>query len=164
MSATTVTRRDRGLIVSRFFTAPRELVFRALSEAEQLMQWWGPPSCPVVECTVDFRPGGVWHYRLRLPDGGEAWARSVYREITPPERISYLERSSDADGAVTDERPAAFCVITLDASGEGTVLTATLQYESPLDRDRAIRNGVEQGFPAALLQLDALLGQMTRSL
>jgi uncharacterized protein YndB with AHSA1/START domain len=159
-AATSVIRQARGLSLTRSFSAPRELVFRALSTAEHLMRWWGPPSCPVVECTVDFRPGGVWHYRLRLPDGSDAWARSVYREIAPPERISYLEHSSDAAGAVTDERPAAFCVVTLQPTDEGTLLTVTLQYETPLDRDRAIGNGVERGLPAALEQLDELLERM----
>lgn len=98
--------------------------------------------------------------RLRLPDGNDAWTRSVYHEIAPPERISYLEHASDASGAITDERPAAFCVITLEVSETGTLLTATLRYETSLDRDRAIRNGVEQGFPSALHQLDDLLERM----
>jgi uncharacterized protein YndB with AHSA1/START domain len=180
MSATTISREARRITLSRNFSAPRELVFLALSDAELLMQWWGPPSCPVVQCTVDFRPGGVWHYRLRLPDGDDAWARSVYREIVSPERITYLEHSSDASGGITDERPAAYCVITLEPAGTGTagtgtfgagtgtagtgtagtLLTVTLEYETPLDRDRAIGNGVERGFPAALDQLDGLLHRM----
>lgn len=152
-----VTRHRQGLEISRRFAASQERVFRALSEADQLMQWWGPASCPVVECSVDFRPGGAWHYRLSLPDGGEAWTRAVYREIAAPERITYREHSSDAAGAETQDRPAALGTIILQADGDATHFTVTLRYESPLDLDRALRSGVERGFPAALDQLGALL-------
>jgi hypothetical protein len=80
----TVSRRPGGLDISRRFSASREAVFAALSNVDQLMAWWGPPDYPVVKCTVDFRPGGVWHYLLRgVTTGREIWARSVYREIQP---------------------------------------------------------------------------------
>jgi len=158
VTAAVITRKPDGLLVSRHFRAARERVFAALSDADQLRQWWGPPSHPVVDCSVDFRPGGVWHYRLRgVTDGIEIWARSVYQEIVPPERISYLERSSDADGRVTDERPAAFVTVTLDPDDAGTTLAIDLRYQSPLDRDRAIRHGVEGGLTRALDALDDLL-------
>ncbi|WP_066039724.1 SRPBCC family protein [Herbiconiux solani] len=155
--SSSITRLPQGLEISRRFAASRERIFRALSEADQLMQWWGPASCPVVECSVDFRPGGIWHYRLHLPDGGEAWTRAVYREISAPERITYREHSSDAAGTETPDRPAALGTITLRADDDGTLFTVTLRYESPLELDRAIRTGVERGFPAALDQLAALL-------
>jgi len=155
-----VTRRPRGLEISRRFTASRERVFSALSEADQLMQWWGPASCPVVECSVDFRPGGAWHYRLRLPDGRDAWTRAVYREISAPERITYREHSSDASGAETDKRPAAFGTITLHPDGDATLFVVTLRYESPLALDHALRAGVERGFSAALDQLGALVERL----
>ncbi|GAA1448227.1 SRPBCC domain-containing protein [Leifsonia poae] len=157
MSAATVTRHSDGLTITRRFAAPRELVFRALSEPEHLKQWWGPPDYPVDQCSVDFRPGGVWHYSLRGRHGGEVWARSVYREIVPPERVTYVERSSDPSGAVTDDRPGAFVTITLKNDGDGTVFTARIRYQTPLDRDRAIQGGVEHGFSRALDQLDDLL-------
>jgi uncharacterized protein YndB with AHSA1/START domain len=164
MSAATVTREHDGLTITRRFAAPRELVFRTLSEPEHLTQWWGPPDFPVHQCRVDFRPGGVWHYSLRRPDGVEIWARSVYREIVPPERLTYLERSSDASGAVTDDRPGAFVTITLHDDGDGTVFTARIRYQTPLDRDRALQGGVEHGFSRALDQLDDLLTRLDAAL
>lgn len=160
-----ITRTADGLVVARRFAASRVVVFRAFSEAEHLAEWWGPPAFPVETCTVDFRPGGVWHYSLRgRDDGSLVWARSVYREIRAPELVSYLEQSSDADGRVTDDRPAAFVTVTFEESGTGsgsgatgTVLTARIRYRSPLDRDLALRYGVERGFSQALDQLDAVL-------
>ena len=160
MSAATVTRTHDGLLIARRFAAPRELVFRTLSEPEHLKQWWGPPGFPVDHCSVDFRPGGVWHYSLRGRDGAEVWARSVYREIVPPERVTYLERSSDPSGAVTDARPGAFVTIELHDDDGGTAFTARIRYLNELDRDRAIQGGVERGFSRALDLLNDLLGRL----
>ncbi|GGC84516.1 hypothetical protein GCM10011512_09200 [Tersicoccus solisilvae] len=159
IAATTVTRLPQALILTRRFTAPREKVFRALSRPEHLRRWWGPPSCPVVDCTVDFRPGGIWHYRLRSTDGQEHWMRAVYRDIVPPERISWVENSSDEHGAVTTALAPTVTTLTLAATGNITLLTAELRYHSTTDRDAAIARGVERGFGAALDELNGLLGR-----
>jgi uncharacterized protein YndB with AHSA1/START domain len=162
-SPTVVVRRPSLLTFTRHFDSPRELVFLALSEADHLRHWWGPPDFPVVECSVDFRPGGVWHYCLRGRDGTEVWARSVYRDIVRPERVTYLERPSDAQGNVTDARPGSFVTITLEPSASGTELTAAMRYQSPLDTTRAVNFGVERGFSAALDLLEGLLHEFSRS-
>ena len=44
----------------RFFKAPPELVFRALTEGEFLRRWWGPRRLEIVSCEVDARVGGGW--------------------------------------------------------------------------------------------------------
>lgn len=157
-TVTAITREALGLRLRRAFDAPRERVFGALSTASELMQWWGPPSHPVVACTVDFRPGGVWHYCLRGVAGDEVWARAVYRDIRSPELVSYDETSSDAAGTATTERPGAFVVIRLTAAAEGgTLFEAHLTYADVDTRDLALRHGVERGFAAALELLDAHL-------
>lgn len=45
------------LVLERVFQAPRELVFKAFSEAEHLKHWWGPKGWTLPVCNVDFRPG-----------------------------------------------------------------------------------------------------------
>ncbi|MDQ4137544.1 MAG: SRPBCC domain-containing protein [Actinomycetota bacterium] len=155
---TRIERSERGLRLSRLLPATPDSVFGALSNADELMSWWGPPEYPMVECSIDFRPGGVWHYRLRgVRTGCDVWARSVYREIERPRLVSYFETSSDADGRITDDRPAADVTITLDPDGRQTRMTVDIRYSSLLDRDRAIRMGVERGLSAALESLADLL-------
>jgi uncharacterized protein YndB with AHSA1/START domain len=79
---------DRELIMERIFDAPRELVFRAYSEPEHLVRWWGPKGWTLPVCKVDFRPGGVWHFCMLSPDGQmNPCAKAVYQEIIAPERI-----------------------------------------------------------------------------
>jgi len=163
MSAARVTRLRHGLDVVRELPAPVPRVFRALSEPAELMLWWGPPDYPMVWCSLDFRPGGVWHYRLRgRGTGEEVWARAVYGEIAPPTRLTYLETSSDPAGSVTHDRPHADVAVDLAAaSDDATELTIRIRHRSAIDRDRAIRLGVETGLSRALDTLEDVLRRTT---
>ena len=89
------------LVLTRVFDAPRELVFKAWTEPERLKQWWGPKGFTMLSLKLDLRPGGVFHYCMRAPNGGEMWGTFVYREIVAPERIVFVNSFSDADGGLT---------------------------------------------------------------
>jgi uncharacterized protein YndB with AHSA1/START domain len=96
---TTATQKD--FVIARVFDAPRDLVWRANTESEHLMHWWGPKGFAMAECKIDLRPGGTFHYCLRSPDGYEMWGKLTYREIVAPERIVCVVSFSDAEGGIT---------------------------------------------------------------
>jgi len=87
--------------ISRTFDAPRELVWKAWTERDRLMQWFGPKGCIISVATLDLRPGGVFHYCMKTPDGKEMWGKFVYREVVPPQRIVLVNSFSDAKGGIT---------------------------------------------------------------
>lgn len=89
------------LLVSRVFDAPRGLVFAAWSDPDLLAQWWGPKGFTIRVLTLDFRPGGVFHYVTKSPHGQEMWGTFVYREIVPPERIVFVSAFADEAGNPT---------------------------------------------------------------
>lgn len=88
---------EHPVFLTRVMDAPRDLVWRAWSEAEALAQWWGPKDFPTRVEKVDFRPGGVFHYAMQTP-GGEMWGKFVYRDIKPPQRLVFILSFSDAQG------------------------------------------------------------------
>jgi len=88
-------------VLTRVFDAPRALVFQALTHAEHLKHWWGPRGFVCVSGTLDLRPGGLFHYCMRAPNGPEMWGKFVYREIVAPERIVFVNAFSDKDGNST---------------------------------------------------------------
>ena len=49
---------SESLVITREFDAPRDMVFKAWTDAEHLKRWWGPAGCEVGTCKVDLRPGG----------------------------------------------------------------------------------------------------------
>ena len=92
--------------ISRVFDAPRDLVWRAWTEPEQLAQWWGPAgwSNPLERIRMDVRPGGAFRVTgVSAEDGTEMTTQGVYREVVEPERLVLEEPAEDAwhEGAVS---------------------------------------------------------------
>jgi len=80
---------DRTIVSTRVFDAPRELVFKAWSEAERIRRWWGPKGFTNTFHEFDFRAGGQWRFIMHGPDGNEYPNHSVFVEIVRPERIVF---------------------------------------------------------------------------
>jgi uncharacterized protein YndB with AHSA1/START domain len=91
---------DGTLIIERIFDAPRELVWKAWTEPERMMRWWGPKDYTSPVCKIDFRVGGSFLNCMRSSDGQDIWATGVYREIVEPERIVCTDSFADENGNV----------------------------------------------------------------
>ncbi len=149
---------DVEIIFTRAFNAPREKVFEAWTTPEHLMKWWGPPTWPLTRCTLDLRPGGVWHYCMTGPDGTESWGRAVYGEITPPERLHFVDSFSDAAGSVIP--PESSAAVSFEARDGGTVVTMHTTYKTAADLAAVLEMGMEEGLGQALDQLETLLASI----
>lgn len=77
----------REIVTTRVFDAPRDLVFEAWSDPEQLKHWWGPHGFTNTFHLFEFKPGGLWRYIMHGPDGSEYQNESRFVEIVEPERI-----------------------------------------------------------------------------
>ena len=148
---------DSTLVVSRVFDAPRALVFKVFTTPAHLAQWWGPKGWTLPVCTVDFRPGGVWHYCMRGPNGDESWGRAVYREIVEPERIVYADSFSDAEGNVVAGMPEMVTTLTFTEHDGKTTLTSHGQFASAADLESLMAMGMEQGLTETWDRLEAYL-------
>jgi uncharacterized protein YndB with AHSA1/START domain len=108
--------------------APRELVWQAWTECEHLMHWWGPVGFTMRQCTIDVRPGGLFHYRMTGPAGQEMWGRWVIREATRQERLVFVNSFSDEQANVVpvpfeEDWPAEILsTVTFSDHGGGTRL------------------------------------------
>ncbi len=85
-------------VIVRVFDAPRELVFKTMIESEHLQKWWGPQGCTIDVIKHEPKVGGVFHYCMRFAPGVEMFGKFEYREITPPERIVFINGFADAEG------------------------------------------------------------------
>jgi uncharacterized protein YndB with AHSA1/START domain len=82
------------LVFTRVFEAPRELVFRCMTEPDHLTHFWGPAgmSTPLETIRVDLRPGGVFETVMVSDEDGSRYAmRAVYVEVTAPERLVWTD-------------------------------------------------------------------------
>lgn len=90
----------KDLVITRIFDAPRALVWKAWTDPQHLMRWWGPETFTSPTCKVDLRVGGKYLFCMRSPEGQDFWSTGVYNEIVPLERIVYTDSFSDAEGNV----------------------------------------------------------------
>jgi uncharacterized protein YndB with AHSA1/START domain len=97
MTSNTVNETER-MVVTRVFDAPRELVWKAWTEPQYVMQWWGPKGFTSPVCKMDFRVGGKFLCCMRTPDGQECWNGGEYLEIVLHEKIVYSMYFSDPEG------------------------------------------------------------------
>ena len=145
---------DKELTFTQVLDAPRELLFKVFSESEHVKQWWGPEGWTMPICTIDFRPGGAWHYCIRNAKGEEHWAKAIYREIVSPARIVYTDNMVDAGGNPIEGLPPKCVTVMFDDVGGKTRLTVHVQLESVADCQKLVDMGFVQHFPETLHHLE----------
>jgi uncharacterized protein YndB with AHSA1/START domain len=81
---------DQQIRITRLFDAPRELVFGAWTDPDQVAQWFGPAGIdtPRDSVAIDLRVGGRFHLRMVHPGGGREYAlRYEIVELVEPELL-----------------------------------------------------------------------------
>ena len=153
---------SREFVITRVFDAPRELVWKAWTQRERLMQWFGPKGAQMLDGTMDLRPGGLFHYRMRY-HGQDIWGKFVYRAIVAPERIVWVNSFSDEKGGVTRHPmsptwPIEMLTTTTLTEHEGkTTITIRWAPLNPTDSERktfdAGHDSMTQGWTGTFDQL-----------
>ena len=89
---------EHNVVVTRVLDAPVEPVWRAWSESEQMMRWWGPTgfTCPVAR--MDVREGGTSLVCMRSPDGHDIYNTWTYERVAPMRELEFVQRFADSDG------------------------------------------------------------------
>jgi uncharacterized protein YndB with AHSA1/START domain len=69
--STPVTTADQEVLITRIFDAPREEVFRAWTDPDEIAAWYGPEhmETPRDRIRIDLRVGGRWEVTM-VPRGG----------------------------------------------------------------------------------------------
>jgi uncharacterized protein YndB with AHSA1/START domain len=163
---------DEPFVITRTFDAPRDLVWEVWTDPEHLKHWWGPKGLTMLSARVDLRPGGMFHYGMRTPDGHEMWGRFVYREIVPQERAVFIVSFSDAQGGITRHPLSAtwplevLNTMTLtEKNGKTTMTLEGIPINATEEERRTFQEGrgsMQQGFRGSLDQLDAYLASVRK--
>ncbi len=160
---------ETEFVVERRFDVPRERVWATWTEAGRLRQWFTPRGFTMAACTLDLRPGGVFHYCQRTPQGQEIWGRWEFREIAAPERLTVVQSFADERGAIarnpfTADWPLKlWSTMTFTAAAAGTLATIRWAPIDPTDAERAAfaagHASMQAGWAGTLDQLDAYLAR-----
>ena len=143
------------LVIERIFDAPRDLVWRVLTDPDRVTNWWGPHGYTTTVEEMDVRPGGRWRWINHTTGGEDAPFKGEYLEVVPPERIVQTQ-IFDVPGF--DDR-AAVNTMTLEDLGGRTRLTARSRFPSVEDLQGALATGMIGG---ALQTYDRLADEIAR--
>ena len=88
------------LVITRIFDAPKELVWKAWTDSEHLMQWWGPKDFTSHFCKTDLRIGGKFHFCMKSSDGFEIWSTGVYKEVIHFDKLVFTNCFADEKGNI----------------------------------------------------------------
>jgi uncharacterized protein YndB with AHSA1/START domain len=156
-----------GLTITRVFDAPRDLVWKAVTEGERLMHWWGPKGFTPLMCEVDLRPGGTFRYSLRAPNGSIMSGKWVYGEIVAPELLVSVVSATDEAGnpmrhPMSPGQPleVLYRMTLSEHDGKTTMTISGVPFHATEEERKAFEAGrdfMEQGFDGTLGKLVAYL-------
>lgn len=116
-----MTTRAGGLVLELncVLAAPRERIFRMLTEPAELAKWWGPHGFTTPEIDLDLRVGGVYRFAMQPSDGDLFHLAGEFLEIDPPSILVYTFRWEEPD---PDDRETRVR-LSLDDVGDATELS-----------------------------------------
>ena len=163
---------DRTVVVTRVFDAPRELVFKAWTDAELMAQWFAPEPLTVPRAEIDLRVGGRFTLVMRDPDGNEFPSTGEYLEVVEPERYvatdsveimpaMWLDTVNEARGqAPGTPVPDGITTVTFEDFGGKTLVTFSEEWESKAMRDAYVEVQMIEGLDMTLDNLEKLLARL----
>ncbi len=146
---------DREMVFTRVVAAPRDLVWAAWTDPEQVIIWWGPKGFTNTTHQMEVKPGGTWRYTMHGPDGVD-WPNLItYHVVKAPARLEY-DHGDDA-------KPKWFhVVVDFVAEGARTKIVTHMSFDRAEDCENAKKYGVE-GHSTSMDKLDAHLPTMVNA-
>ena len=146
------------ILITREFGAPKDLVYRAVTEPELVKRWWNAKRGEVTVAEIDLRVGGKWRYAMSTPEGFEVAFHGEYREIVPNERVVTTEAY---EGAPDPDANATVNTMTLAEHEGATTLTVLIDCPSPEVRNAIVESGMEAGMQDAYDLLEEVAASLS---
>lgn len=152
-AATVTLPSDTEIHIERWFNAPRALVFKAMTDPQAILHWWGRKDDVTTVDQMDVHPGGKWRFISKGTDGVEHAFRGEFREVIPVERVVQTFEYEPYPGHISVE------TMTLDEIDGRTKMTVVSRFDSKEERDAMIQSGMETGMNETYARLDNYLTQ-----
>lgn len=150
---------DTTLTIVRVFEAPRQLVWNAWTDPEQVAAWFGPEGFSTRVEQQDLREGGRSRYVMIGPDGAEYPCEGTFLEIVEGEKIVTTDEfGEDFIERHEGDLPQGMVTTALfEELGDRTRLTLTVKHPTREDRQKHEDMGVVAGWRSSFHCLDRLL-------
>ncbi|MEO7215919.1 SRPBCC domain-containing protein [Mucilaginibacter sp.] len=145
--------------ISHLCDAPRELVFKAWTDPEQLKHWYAPDGCTIDIFSMDVTPGGTFQTCIHNPTYGDCWCKGEYLEVVFPEKLVFSMYITDSDGnrladSGKDEKWPGVIITTVTFKAIGAKCSFTLHQT--VSEELAKQTGAYQSWLQMFSNLDDL--------
>jgi uncharacterized protein YndB with AHSA1/START domain len=131
----------QDLVMERVFDAPRDLVWKVLTDRDAITRWWGPHGYTTTVEEMDVRPGGRWRFIQHTTAGEDVPFKGEYLEVEPPARM--------VQTFIFDVEPfnkeAAITTLTLEDIGGRTRMVSRDRFPSIESLEGALSTGMVGG-------------------
>jgi uncharacterized protein YndB with AHSA1/START domain len=141
----------QDIVITHVFDAPRDAVFKAMTDPDLIPKWWGPSEVATVVDRMEVRPGGQWRFLHRDSEGNEFGFHGVIHDVVPGERVVQTFEFEGVPGEVALE------TMTLEDIDGATKVTAQSIYQSVQSRDAVVQSGMEGGARETYARLEGVL-------
>jgi uncharacterized protein YndB with AHSA1/START domain len=148
------------LHVTRAFDAPVEKVWQAWTKASILDKWWAPRPWKSETKSLDFKPGGLWHYCMVGPNGDRHWCRVDFSAIDPQHSFNATSAFCDEHAVPNSTMPFMHWHTEFSASDTGSKINVTISFDKESDLRTIVEMGFETGFSMGLGNLDEILKEI----
>jgi uncharacterized protein YndB with AHSA1/START domain len=154
-ATTTIYSEGGDLVFERIFDAPRERVWQALTDPDQIPRWWGPHGTSTRVVEMDLRPGGKWRFVSSAPDREDVAFYGEYLEVDPPNgyRATFM---FDVEGIGPQGGPETYRLEEIDGK---TKITSIGHMGSADAIEGALASGMVAGAISTWDRLAALVAQ-----
>ncbi len=152
------------LVLERTAPVSPDLVWKAWTTPELLVQWFCPKPWSVSECDIDLRPGGRFFTVMQSPEGEKYPGESCYLEVVPGRRLVW---TSAMDPGFRPKLPTdndsgtdSFfftAIIEMEPTETGCSYRATVKHAFPADREKHEAMGFHDGWGTVFDQLVELM-------
>lgn len=145
----TTTVKPTTLEITRTLKAPVEKVYRAWTQPEHIVKWFGCGKTGTAEAQQDLRVGGNFRVDMFCTDGEVATVTGTYQIVEPNRKLVYTWTNN------SQEFPAVDTLVTVEFLAKGNETELVLKherFEHPISSQ-----GHSMGWGASLERFESLV-------
>ena len=149
------------LVLERIVEVKPEQVWKAWTQPEHIKKWFTPAPWKTIECTIDLRPGGIFHTTMQSPEGQTFPNAGCFLEIVPNKKLVWTSALHPGYRPMPKPENGAgilmTAIILMEPHAKGTKYTAIAMHSNPEDCASHKQMGFHEGWGKALDQLVAAM-------
>lgn len=166
MEKTKVTKdlEAKTLTIERTFDGSKDKVWKAYTDKEWFVKWWGPEGWETKVKEFNFVSGGRVHYGMKCVDerqgewfGQESWGVMEIESVEGENSYTYIDYFADADGNLQKDMPGLKITNTFSEEDGKTTIVSVSYADSAEDIEKLLAMGMIEGYDSQLRKLDELL-------